>query len=393
MLPEMAFDLPIEVAGKERDQPTRADPEEDMRKFLAISMLVLAACSDAPAMTEPVAANSVPSGAMTATTVINGVTYEYGCPDFPCPITQIVVDHIENHLWFWMPPGTFAKPTIYLYILKTPVQLRQVAPTTVIEPPVIQPPPPPPTLTGPTIVVGKVFGPLSQITCDHFSLSLVSPDGGPWDFVTGQVTYEYGSVDSYTAVFTPNGNSSVVGFNWAAWNQLLAGTYTLYPPFPNTEYRAHFKANLERGTNTATVEHTFVCRKAPPPAPPAPTLSGPTGILGQRASKTSPFVCSNVLFTLVSPDGGPWTFVSGLRKIEFYMFDMIQNKWVLNGNSQTASVTSTGWQQLLAGTYAINPGVPSGPYKATFTITLARSPFQHTLTHSVDCGGPDFFDL
>jgi hypothetical protein len=136
-----------------------------------------------------------------------------------------------------------------------------------------------------------------------------------------------------------------------------------------------------------------VCRKTPPPAPPAPTLSGPTGLYGQRASKTSPFVCSNVLFTLVSPDGGPWNFVSGLRKIEFYKFDAIQNRFVLNGNSQTASVTSTGWQQLLAGTYAINPGVPSGPYRATFTINVERSAWQHTLTHSVDCGGPDFFDI
>jgi hypothetical protein len=365
-----------------------------MRRSLVLLLVAAAACSgDRETVFDPTIGASADLLPNTATVVIGGVEYEYGCPDFPCPVTAIVTQHINSGQWFWLPDGTFTHRAIYLTILRVPVQMKVVPDEEEINPPPT-PTPKQPYLDGPTEVLGRILPTINQLTCGEFDLDLISPDGGSWDFVSGTITYQYVTFNPTTQEWEPTGQSSNVPFGAEAWANLLAGTYRLYPPFPNLEYYALFTAKLKRGTTTVQVTHELLCHKDVPPAPPpAPSLDGPTQILGKRPPPVKNLICTGVELELISPDQGPWDFVSGSQVLEFYAWDPVKRMFVSTGNSTTTPLDSDDWDDLLDGEYTTDPIIFTGPYFATFNITLERGPFQHTVSHRLACGGEDFLDM
>jgi len=366
-----------------------------MRRSLVLLLVAAAACSgDRGPVFEPASGASATILPNTARTTIDGIDYEYGCPDFPCPVTALVTQHINAGLWFWLPDGTFTHRAIYLMVLRAPVQMKIVPDEEEINPPPPPPTPTQPSLEGPTEVLGQILPPINQLTCGGFDLDLISPDGGSWDFVTGTITYQYVTFNATTQEWEETGASSNVPFGADAWQRLLAGTYRLYPPFPNTEYYARFTANLRRGTTTVQVTHELLCHQDLPPAPPpAPSLDGPTTIVGTRIQPVRNLVCTGVELELISPDQGPWDFVSGNEVLEFYAWDPVKRMFVSTGNSATTPLDSDDWDDLLGGTYVLDPVVFTGPYFATFNVTLERGAFQHTVSHTLACGGSDFLDM
>lgn len=367
-----------------------------MRRSLVLLLVAAAAaCSgDTDPVFDPSSGASATLVANTARTIIDGIEYEYGCPDFPCPVAQIVTDHINARLWFWLPDGTFTNPAIYLTVLRTPVQMKVVPDEEEINPPPPPPAPKQPWLDGPTEVLGQILPPINQLTCGGFDLDLISPDGGTWEFVSGTIRYQYVTFNASTQEWEVTGAASNTPLGATAWSELLAGTYRLYPPFPNLEYYAIFTVNLKRGTATAQVTHELLCHKNLPPAPPpAPSLDGPTQYVGSRIQPVRNLVCRNVELELISPDQGSWDFVSGTQKLEFYAWDPVKRMFVSTGNFATTALSTTAWSQLLGGTYTLDPVVFTGPYYATFTVTVSRGAFQHTLTHTAACGGTDFLEM
>ena len=97
--------------------------------------------------------------------------------------------------------------------------------------------------------------------------------------------------------------------------------------------------------------------------------------------------------TLISPDNGPWDFVDGQRLIEFLGYEPVKKALVKNGQTVTSTLTPTDWQQLLDGTYMLHPGARSGSYYATFSFTVRRDTYVHSLSYTVVCGGPDYFSM
>lgn len=164
--------------------------EEAMRRSLILlpTLLLSMACGDAgQAILEPVSvASPNPANAIVS---VDGAQYEIGCPDYPCPVSPLVLQHIADKRYFWLPPGTFTWPAIYLYILKVPVQLRPVTQPTVVRTPTA--PPPEPDLIGPGELIGEPSGANALVVCSNVPLSLNIPDAGTWDFVSGDIEYEY----------------------------------------------------------------------------------------------------------------------------------------------------------------------------------------------------------
>jgi hypothetical protein len=192
-----------------------------MRRSLLFLVLAAAACGDnAAPVIEPTSAALNTAPPSTALVTLGGVQYEYGCPDFPCPVLSIVTDQINAGNWFWMPPGTFNTPAIYLVVLRTPVKLRTPQPP-IVKPPIITPTPVNPSLSGPTDLLGQILPPVNQVSCGNFKLTLTSPDGGPWEFVTGNILYEYVAYNPITTSWQPTGSSSNVAFGATAWSELL----------------------------------------------------------------------------------------------------------------------------------------------------------------------------
>ncbi len=360
-----------------------------MRRLLPLVLLLAACGTDVSYPTEPQASALVPTTQYTVQQTIDGTLYEYGCPDFPCPVNPIYTQQIAQHNFFWMPAGIYPKPTIYLPVLKAPIQLRPITEPPVIKPPVVLPPPPP-SLDGPTDLLGRKTSPINQIVCEGFKLRLTSPDGGTWDFANGTIQYQFVVYDANTGTWVPNGINATVGLGATVWNALLNGTVALYPSYGNLEYKATFTANLKRGDTQASVQHTLLCHLASPP-PPAPSLDGVSQIVGVRQPKKQ-VICHDAQLWLNSPDHGPWTFVSGTRTLSWMTYDAQKKKWGLNGQTSATSLSAADWDDLLEGIYDIDPGTTPGPYNTTFTVTVSRGQYQHTLSHTLVCGGPDYFD-
>jgi hypothetical protein len=307
-------------------------------------------------------------------------------------VTPLVLDHISRELYFWLPAGTLPKPAIYLYVLRTPVQLHAVTPPTIVVPPQT---PTDPSLTGPSVVQGYAFGPMAQIICGSVPYSLEVPDQGVWDFASGEVYYEYLQWNASQSAWVKTGQTSIVPLTDQAWAQIVAGTFALIPPVGDRAYYATVSAELMRGAYETTVSHMLLCAKqvpTPPAIPPAPSIDGPTEYVGARPSPAiGNLVCSLIGLTLTSPDSGPWNFVSGERFMEFMRFNPPTQSFVLNGQTRTDALSPTDWQNLLNGTYTIDLQAKSGPYFFTFTVVVERGQYQHTLTHTAVCGGKDYF--
>lgn len=360
-----------------------------MRKLTLFAVLLAAACGDGQDVLEPQAADLQNNPPTTATIAIQGVVWEYGCPDFPCPVLPIVQQHINAGHWFWMPQSQTSRPSIYLPALRVVVPLRTHKETPIIDPPIINPPPTP-ALSGPAKITGRILPPVDQVVCSGFKLNLTN--GSQWQFSTGTITYQYVEFNPATQQWEPTGLTSVVPFGASAWAAMLNGSYGLYPPFGNMEYNAIITANLVSGTFKATVDHTFLCHLPPPPAPPAPTLDGPDHVFG---GMNWPNVQCPVQLTLDSPDQGPWTFVSGRETIHFLKWDFQLDNHVRTGQNVSKDLSGSDWDQLLNGGYLAVPGVVIPAHEIVYEITVARGPYTFDLTHTLKCtadGGPGAAD-
>jgi hypothetical protein len=301
----------------------------------------------------------------------------------------LVKQQIDQGNWFMLPASQFGGPAIYLIALKTPVKLR-LAKNGPIIPPVIQPTPP--NLTGPVDMIAKRIVQSGQLMCSPLKLTLNSPDGGPWTFVSGKITSTHVEYDPGTDTWVPSGGSHTFVLEAPHWMQLLVGTWTLFVSAPDQEFRAVITATLERGTTQVNVSHTVLCHLIPPPPPPGPELDGPVQILGTRTPPARILICSNVDLDVEMPQGYNWTFVEAKRTLQIYAFDPVKQMFVNTGATMEDPVSSGDWQALLAGTYDINPGVFTGPYLATFSVTFAYGPYRSTVSHTLACGGEDFLE-
>lgn len=362
-----------------------------MRRSLILlpTLLLSMACGDAgQAILEPVSvASPNPANAIVS---VDGAQYEIGCPDYPCPVSPLVLQHIADKRYFWLPPGTFTWPAIYLYILKVPVQLRPVTQPTVVRTPTA--PPPEPDLIGPGELIGEPSGANALVVCSNVPLSLNIPDAGTWDFVSGDIEYEYVTWNAASASWVSTGQVDEVPFGNVAWSEMLAGTFQLMPPKGNMDYNATFVVRLQRGTYKVTVSHTLLCARQSVTLaePPAPSLTGPTDYRGTRDNPERSLVCTAIGVTLISPDGGPWDFVAGSRTLEFVAYDPLARSFILSGVTQTDALSPSDWQSLLAGTYVVDLQARTAPFYMTFTVTVERGSYQHTISHRAVCGGPDF---
>lgn len=359
------------------------------RSMFILPLLVAAACGEeAQDILDPIASNAlVPT--TTAVVIVDGGQYTIGCPNFPCPVTPLVLEHIANGKYFWLPSGTFPKPTIYLFVLKVPVQLDAVPTPTIVTPPTS---PPAPELTGPAIVQGYPLGAMAQVVCSNIPYALNAPDQGPWDFVNGEIYLDYVTWNATQNQWVSTGQSSIIPFSSVAWGQMLGGTFRTIAAIGNRDYYATVSATLKRGSFQTTVSHKLLCSRQGPPAviPPAPSIDGETEYHGTRTSPTSGnLVCSAIGVTLTSPDNGPWSFVSGERFLEFTKFN--GQTFVLNGVTRTDPFSAADWQDLLDGTYVIDLQMSAPPYFFTFNVILERGQYQHTVTHRAVCGGPDYY--
>jgi hypothetical protein len=362
-----------------------------MRKSLVLLVLLAACGQDAETVFEPQSASLVNLPSSTARMWIDETEYEYGCPTFPCPVSPLVKQQVDAGNWFILPSGQGPTkgPVIYLYALRTPIQLRRPAEGP-IDPPIIQPIKP--QLSGPAAVLAKRLAISGQLTCSPVKLNLYAPDGGTWDFVSGDIKSTHVKYDQNSNSWV--NTSPTVTETWTLvmqqWNQILAGTWTFFVKKADQEFRAVVTVTLARGNVQHTLTHTVLCHMAPPPPPPAPELSGPQTIFGRRPQPVLQLVCPDVDLDLYAPDGGSWSFQSGSRSLAIYNWDSVKKLFVASGQVINSSLSSGDWAGLLAGTYDVDPVIFTGPYLATFTVTVNRGVWVHTVSHTVACGGDDF---
>jgi len=361
------------------------------RTLVLVTLLVLGACGEnAQEILDPVVANSQAPPAANAVVTVDGSQYTIGCPNYPCPVAPIVVDLIAKKSYMWMPAGMYRYPAIYVYGVNTVVKLMPVPDPSILPPPIE---PPSPYLDGPTKFTGMPLAGTSQVSCSDIGLTLTIPDNGTWDFVSGELDYDYVRWSAAANDWVSAGPMSIVPFSYVVWGRMLAGTFRTIPPVGGLDYYVTVAVTLKRGTFTKFVSHKLLCaRQAAPVVPPTPSLSGPGQYLGTRPTPAiGNLVCSNIGASLISPDNGSWAFMSGERLIEFLRFDTPSGTWVKNGTSRTDALSATDWQDLLAGTYQVNLNTRSGPYSMTFSAMVQRGQYVHTISYQADCGGPDFF--
>lgn len=368
----------------------------------ALAVLLLGACgpeeASREALLEP-AADMAMTPASTATAVIEGRTYTYGCPDFPCPVLDIVTDHINRGLFFWMTPVE-GRPRIYLPVLRTPVLLTLFTKPDTIFPPIVVEPEAP-SLDGPTELRGDFVPPVNQLVCRDFTLELISPDLGPWRFVRGEMMLDY-MKDSYEG-WIPSGYTSLMPFGEDAWSQLLNGDYAIYSPFPSPPaYGVHFSVLVQRTVGDHpfeyTVEHEMMCgtdEYYEPKPPPEPRLTGPEMVKGKKYPDLG-IVCRNFTLELRSEDEGQWDFVAGDMRLEYLKWRHDLRRWVPTGETTTRTLGPDMWWQLLHGTYVLKPANRHAmAYITTVSATVERMyrgqewsfPVQHTFT----CAGPEYY--
>jgi hypothetical protein len=351
----------------------------------------------------------------TATVTIDGTTFEYGCPDYPCPVTALVKDHADRGKFFWMEPSPFPVPAIYLIVLSTPVKLRAE--------PVLPPPPPPflklaPALNGPDELMGERMGPNQELVCRNINLAIESMDGRDWMFISAGRTirlldWDWGT-DSWVATATATSMQSYV--NHAEWSQLERGYYGLHPGVASTTYDATFDVIVETGNEgeRETISHTLRCTDPVPPEPPEPLkpyLTGPEMVRGEWQKgghwwwPTYRLTCSDLDLELVSPDGGPWALVpNGELEIKYLNWDSFRKQWEhhpIYWWPTTINFGVSDWNMMLAHDYTIVPPITEHSksldgYKGMVTVTVIRTvgstDYEHTLRHDFKCVAPDLYD-
>lgn len=354
--------------------------------FPMMLLLVLSACSRDAKVEDPAGPEMAVAPAV-ATVVLNDVTYEYGCPDFPCPVMPIVTEHINKGLYFWMEPGTFHHEAIYLYVLRTPVMMRRV---TILPPPDTGSLKLPPFLTGPEAMTGAWMAPLDQLACTGVKLTLNSPDGREWNFVSGEriLAFRYygnGQPGLAAPMITPVFATD--------WDHLVAGHYGVYPGYGTPPYDATFNITVrnvvEGVVEEHVVSHTFACNEPEGPAPPAPYLTGPEVVTGDMLPDVG-LVCSDFELTLVSPDGGEWYYDEGEIFLEYLRWGPDLKKWIPTGETSTIAMTPEIWDRVLNGTYAIMPANRSAhAYRVTFSGGVERDvqgrEYYHEVGHKMLC--------
>ncbi len=377
----------------------------NLRRITGPSVVLLlallpAACSrDAWSGEDPTSpAMSLAPGANTV--VISGVTYEYGCPDFPCPAMPIVTEHINKGRFMWMPSSPASRPTIYLYVLRLPVQLRL-------------PTPPPhedtlpslklaPYLTGPEAMTGSWMAPDDQLSCLRVHLTLNSPDGRDWDFVSGERVLNFGSwydgerMTSMPAMRTPIARTE--------WGFLMDGSYGIYPGYGSPPYDAVFTATVRTyagGTEAHVVSATVRCNEPEVPAPPAPSLVGDDLVKGKWTGFlwNLQLVCRDVNFDLIVPDEMPWYYDAGSITFDYLRYD--HGHWDTLHKTTVATMNSSTWQSVLSGNYDSYPlfrnlWLPYDAYRVTVGGTVERTvhhrEFQNEVEHTFVCVAPDLWN-
>jgi hypothetical protein len=341
--------------------------------------------------------------AATATAMISGVEYTYGCPDWPCPVLPIVAEQIAFGRYFWLPLGTFGRPAIYLTVLKTPVLLR-------LEKEDIKPSPPTdPYLTGPEEMLGAYGPPINQLVCENVALQLHSPDLGDWDFVSGSVgTLSMKESGGSWIHYGLPGTESVSA---ADFQEMLEGTYDVRSTFGNiAAYEATFKATMQRvtwqGIYEAEVEHSLVCGTSDyfeddedeeEEPPPAPYLVGGVKVRGTRGPDLG-LVCTNYDIALVSPDEGPWAYVNGEITLQNLRWGSDLKRWIPVGEEYDFMyLDATRWDQMLSSSIAVWPDDPEVlAYRVIINGEVSRQGISQLWTfpveHSFLCLGPDFYD-
>ena len=290
----------------------------------ALAVLLLGACgpeaTSRGGLLEP-AADMATQPASTATATIDGKEYTYGCPNFPCPVLELVTEHIERGLFFWLTP-IGGQERIYLYVLTWPVVMTPVEkdplPPIVIEPDA-------PSLTGPVELHGRFYPPMNVLVCRDFTLELISPDGGLWSFMRGEMTFEY--MKDSEAGWIASGETALVPFGAGVWSQLLSGEYVMlstvaFPP----AYDVHFNVLLQRKVGDQsfeyTVEHELMCGSEEyyePEPPPEARLTGPEMVKGRKYPDLYPdlgIVCKNFDLELNCEGEAEWAYAGGQMVLE-----------------------------------------------------------------------------
>jgi len=349
---------------------------------LAILFVALVGCGpdDAKTSVDPMATDLMPTHA-TETVVIDGASYVYGCPDYPCPVTDLVKNQIEGGNWFWMPSNGYSAPMIYLYSLQTPVKLRPVTG---------DPPPPPPFvkidpyLTGPSTMEGTRLAD-QQLACLNVGLAIMSPDGRSWQFQNGQRRLVFG-----------NGSTAETYVFGTDWGYLAAGMYGVYPGPETTGYDVEFSIKVVGADGESMMlGHSMRCEDPTPPEPMAPALVGPVAAVGEMMPETG-LICRSFDLDLESPDGGPWSFMSGTMTLTYMRWGYDVGKWIDLGWPKTVvRMGGDMWSGLLNGRYTIVPKMASLAYQASFEATVRRvagtTIFDNPVDHKMMCATPDLY--
>jgi hypothetical protein len=329
----------------------------------------------------------------TAVTVIGGIEYTYGCPDWPCPVLPIVTAEIESGRFFWLPAGTFAKPAIYLTALRTPVMLRRDTKDIKPEPPTD------PYLTGPEELHGAYAPPINQLVCENVDLVLHVPDYGVWDFVSGSVRTL--ALAETSAGWGHYGLVNTESLSTVDFRDLLEGTYDVRSAYGNiAAYEATFVATMRRmvgdKTYEAEVEHSLICGTSDYFEPEAPYLTGPEKVLGWRGHDLG-LICRNFEMDLVSPDGGVWNYVWGKVILDYLRWGEDLHTWIPTGKKTVRWMNTYAWNQMLADAYEIRPkDTKAVAYRVTVKGVVERQgmnrEWSYPVQHSFLCLGPDFYD-
>jgi hypothetical protein len=355
---------------------------------LAVLVALMAGCgpdADTNAV-DPLATDLTPVG-MVEKVVIGGVEYAYGCPDFPCPVLDMVKSHVDAGWWMWMPQGAYEQPTIYLYRLSTGIRLRV---------PVKEADPPPPflkidpVLEGPETMMGTRL-PDGQLACLQVGLKIVSADGRPWKFLSGERLLTFDDESTLrTGLFKPD------------WGYLDGDLYGIYPgPGLKGGYDARFLIRVlgEDGRDKA-LYHSMRCEDPNPPEPPVPPpppqLTGPEVVRGERLPDKG-LVCRDFELEVVSPDEGPWDFVSGRSILTYLRWGWDRQEWIKLDRKRTIKPLGPDkWYQLLHGNYMTVPTEFSTTYYAVFEALVRRevgeTVYDHEIEHRFVCVGPDLWD-
>ena len=201
--------------------------------------------------------------------------------------------------------------------------------------------------------------------------------------------------DPEIGTWVTNGTAWTVPLYGTDWEHLVAGYYGVYPGYGTSPYEAMFTVTVRsEDLETRTLSHGMMCEDAVPPEPPAPTLTGPEVVKGTLMPDRG-LVCSGFELTLVSPDEGPWDFLSGTYVMDPVRWSGDAGKWISLGKQSVHTLNADDWYNAQQGAHKLESKNNFTAYYTTFFTSVRRAVgsyvYDHQLSHKLLCVAPEYY--